>query len=174
MRIHLVLALTALLTANGCGSDEEKKTAAPLPKCLSDAKLSGGVSVDAMTEYECGDGVSYTHTAQAVSVELRLPGDTPGVIEARLFGLDEDTPAGTSLSAGLQLTTGIPPTEVWQGTFDTGGACSATIDAQVPEDALKLTLVSASLTCSAQLVSATTGTQPVTVERLNVRGLYGP
>jgi hypothetical protein len=167
------LLLLALLAAVACGSDDEEKPKPAAPKCLSDAKLSGGVSLDSAVEYECGDGLSYVTTSAHVTVELRLPNEA-GFLGVRLFGLQGSTAAGSELGAGMEIQTGLPPTEQWSAGLDSGSACTASIEEQARRDDLDLVLVTASVSCSEPLLSETAGVAPVTVERLRIRALYAP
>jgi hypothetical protein len=170
-RARLLLATAIGLAA--CGSDDQQGRDPP-PKCLADAKLSGGVNVDASLEYECGDGLSTTTTAAHVTIELRLPGDEPGYLGLRMFGLQGTTDPGTKLGAGVEVQPGIPPGPLWSAGFDSGSACQATIEAQAPQPGLELVLVTANVACNEPLVSTADGAAPVSVERLRARALYVP
>lgn len=167
----LALALAVLLA--GCGSDDDSspKQAEP-PKCGSDAKLSGGVSVDASVEYDCADGGGYTVVGDVVTLEVRLPGDQPGVLSVRLFGLGADTSPGTPLPAGLALDFGLPPTDHWEVGMANDSACSATIEAQTTTPTEGELVTSGTLDCSEPLLSG--GGTTVDVERLSFQALWEP
>jgi hypothetical protein len=165
------LTCLVLLGSFGCGSDDAEP-AKPALVCLSDAKLSGGISVDESLEHACGH--SYATTALHVTVELRLPVPEGGYLGVRMFGLRGSTASGAVLGAGLELQPGVPPTERWAAGLDSGDACTATIEQQAPQPGLDLVVVTASVACSQPLVSDTPGVTPITVERLRVRAIYAP